>query len=97
MHSFADVAKVLTLLPANESQPGIFAGLSFALNRHFSPYEPENETSLIAERLHELCLHSRELASEKFATLTAHRSMFGKLAADLEKMAMSLDVDTSRR
>jgi hypothetical protein len=54
MHAFSATARYLTRLPASEQHPGVNAGLSFALNRHFTPFEVGNERMLLSERLSEV-------------------------------------------
>ena len=54
MHAVARVASLLSRMPANPDQPGVTAGLSFDLNRHFSPLELSSEKLLLIERLDEI-------------------------------------------
>jgi hypothetical protein len=54
MHVLSRTASDLTRLPAHPDHPGVNAGLSFALNRHFAPFEVGNEKRLLSERLGEI-------------------------------------------
>ncbi len=52
MHAVARIASLLSRMPAN--QRDVTAGLSFDLNRHFSPLELSSEKILLVERLEEI-------------------------------------------
>ncbi|WP_176736401.1 ferritin-like domain-containing protein [Oligoflexus tunisiensis] len=54
MHALSATARHLTKLPAHPEHPGVNAGLSFALNRHFTPFEVGNEKMLLSERVSEV-------------------------------------------
>ncbi|HYX35507.1 MAG TPA: ferritin-like domain-containing protein [Oligoflexus sp.] len=54
MHALSATARYLCRLPADPKRPGVNAGMSFALNRHFTPFEVGNEKMLLSERLTEV-------------------------------------------
>lgn len=54
MHALSATARYLSRLPANDAQAGVNAGLSFALTRHFMPFEVGNERMLLEERLSQI-------------------------------------------
>jgi hypothetical protein len=54
MHALSATARHLTRLPAHPEHPGVNAGVSFALNRHFTPFEVGNEKMLLSERVSEV-------------------------------------------
>ena len=62
MHTLAAVGSHLTTLPAGKDYPGTTAGMSFAINRHFSPLEQRNEILLLKERLEAITDKIQELA-----------------------------------
>lgn len=54
MHALSATARYPTRLPADEQRSGVNAGVSFALNRHFTPFEVGNERMLLSESLSEV-------------------------------------------
>lgn len=65
MHGVAAVASLLSRMPANRERPDVTAGLSFDLNRHFSPLELSCEKKLLVERLEEIRDIAARLLPEK--------------------------------
>ena len=65
MHALSVVAAMLTTLPASGDYPGITAGVSFALDRYFTPFELSSEKILILERLDELIDEIKLMAAEQ--------------------------------
>jgi hypothetical protein len=64
MHALAAVAALLTRLPAGGDYPGITAGMSFALDRYFTPFELSSEKILLLERLDELIGEINTISAE---------------------------------
>jgi len=68
MHAMASVAEALTHLPASESQPGILAGMSFAMVRSLAPLQRAAEKPLLHERLARIIERLRDLRPKLTAT-----------------------------
>ncbi|MBA3753593.1 MAG: hypothetical protein H0X01_05540, partial [Nitrospira sp.] len=64
MHAVARIASLLSRIPANPDQRDVTAGLSFDLNRHFSPLELSSEKILLVERLEEITGLAESLQQE---------------------------------
>jgi hypothetical protein len=95
MHAVAAVATLLTKFPASRDCPGTTAGISFALNRYFTPSELTSEKLLLIERLDEILDDLRTLREdaedqrpgerkELAASLDSVRNMLGKVRESLE-------------
>jgi hypothetical protein len=95
MHAVGAMAGLLTKFPANRDCPGTTAGISFALNRYFTPFELTSEKLLLIERLDEILDDLRTLnddaenqrASEReelAESLDSVKSMLGKVRESLE-------------
>ena len=54
MHAIGAIGAILSQLPANPEVPGVYAGLSFDLNRHFNPLVLSRENQLLTERLNQM-------------------------------------------
>ena len=54
MHGIGALGAILSQLPASPEVPGVNAGLSFDLIRHFNPIELSSENQLLTERLNEV-------------------------------------------
>lgn len=76
MHALGKAGSLLTQLPAGSSETDkkATAGLSFALERHFSAFELKNETALIRERLQDLISVAEELSQARQANGAAEIS-----------------------
>lgn len=84
MHALSSAARALSRLPAHDAHPHVNAGLSFALNRHFTPFEAHNESLLLAERLSEI-MEGMDAIMEREGA-----SALGKARESLESVAESL-------
>jgi len=83
MHVLTPVAELLTRLPANESLPGVTAGISFATLRSISPMPlGRSEWLMLAERVQELCR-----AAEQYAVT---QPVFVRTVAQLQPLAERL-------
>jgi hypothetical protein len=81
MHAVGAMAGLLTKLPANRDCAGTTAGISFALNRYFTPFELTSEKLLLIERLDEILDDLR----------TLHDDAEDQRAGEREELAESLD------
>jgi hypothetical protein len=81
MHALGAMAGLLTKLPANRNCAGTTAGISFALNRYFTPFELTSEKLLLIERLDEILDDLR----------TLHDDVEEQRAGEREELAESLD------
>lgn len=95
MHAVAVVAGLLTRFPANRDCAGTTAGISFALNRYFTPFELTSEKLLLLERLEEILDDLRRLrddaedrragvGEELAESLDSVKNMLGKVRQSLE-------------
>lgn len=84
MYSLSATARYLSRLPANEAHPGVNAGLSFALTRHFTPLEVGNERMLLEERLSQIMDGMDSIAQGEGA------DALGKVRESLELVRQSL-------
>jgi Ferritin-like len=81
MHAVGAMAGLLTKLPANRDCAGTTAGISFALNRYFTPFELTSEKLLLIERLDEILDDLR----------TLHDDAEDQRAGERQELAESLD------
>jgi hypothetical protein len=95
MQAVAAIATLLTKFPANRDCAGTTAGISFALNRYFTPSELTSEKLLLIERLDEILDDLRTLRDdaedqragdkeELAESLDSVRNMLGKVRDSLE-------------
>jgi len=64
MHGIGAIGAILSQLPASPEVPGVNAGLSFDLIRHFNPIELSSENQLLTERLNQLLAALTELRDD---------------------------------
>jgi hypothetical protein len=86
MHAVAAIAGLLTKLPANRDFPGTTAGISFALDRYFTPSELTSEKLLIVERLDEILQEVKTLRNEAADQPANERKVGGEFAHSLESV-----------
>ena len=81
MHAVAAIAGLLTKLPASRDFPGTTAGINFALDRYFTPFELASEKLLLVERLDEILDEVQTLRSDVEDQATHERKLGGEFAA----------------
>jgi hypothetical protein len=86
MHGVAAIAGLLTKLPANRDFPGTTAGINFALDRYFTPFELASEKLLLVERIDEILNEVQTLRSEVEDQATHERTLGGELARSLSSV-----------
>ena len=86
MHAVATIAGLLTKLPASRDFPGTTAGISFALERYFTPSELTSEKLLLVERLDELLDEVQTLRSEAEDQPASERKTGGEFARSLDSV-----------
>jgi hypothetical protein len=90
MHEVAAIAGLLTKLPASRDFPGTTAGISFALERYFTPSELTSEKLLLVERLDEILDEVQTLRNEAQAQLPKERKLGAEFASSLDSVENTL-------
>jgi hypothetical protein len=86
MHGVAAIAGLLTKLPANRDFPGTTAGINFALDRYFTPFELASEKLLLVERVDEILDEVQTLRSEVKDQATHERRLGGEFGRSLDSV-----------
>lgn len=86
MHAVAAIAGLLTKLPASRDFPGTTAGINFALDRYFTPFELASEKLLLVERLDEILDEVQTLRSDVEDQATHERKLGGEFACSLDSV-----------
>jgi hypothetical protein len=90
MHGVAAIAGLLTKLPASRDYPGTTAGINFALDRYFTPFELASEKLLLVERLDEILDEVQTLRSDVEDQATPERKPGGEFACSLDSVENTL-------
>ena len=88
MHGIGAMGAIVSQLPASPEVPGVHAGLSFDLIRHFNPIELSSENQLLTERLSEMLAALQELRDH--VQSPSHASSLARVHSTMSQVRDSL-------
>ena len=91
MHGIGAIGAILSQLPASPKVPGVHAGLSFDLIRHFNPIELSSENQLLTERLSEILAALTGLRDH--VQFLSHASSLARVHSTMIQVRDSLTTD----
>ena len=94
MQRIGAIGAILSQLPASPKVPGVNAGLSFDLIRHFNPIELSSENQLLSERLSEMLAALTGLRDH--VQVPAHASSLARVHSTMIQVRDSLTTDLAQ-